>query len=203
MARPSSNIDQKLIKTGLKLLSQKGVRGVCVRTVCERANVNLGMFSYLFKNKDNFLKILFETVQQNLLDFLSLDSVSHLNAFDKMRYGYQKMVDFAFENTPLMRAIIVEAAMDKELYDSYLKKGVIKPLELPFDLIEEAQRAGFVKSDISKYKIHHGIVFTVIVPILLSDCQIFMKNMTGMDVLINKEEYLIWLDKILNDIRVS
>ena len=123
------------------------------------------------------MKILFETVQQNLLDFLSLDSVSHLNAFDKMRYGYQKMVDFAFENTPLMRAIIVEAAMDKELYDSYLKKGVIKPLELPFDLIEEAQRAGFVKSDISKYKIHHGIVFTVIVPILLSDCQIFMKNM--------------------------
>lgn len=203
MARPSSNIDQKLIKTGLKLLSQKGVRGVCVRAVCERANVNLGMFSYLFKNKDNFLKILFETVQQNLLDFLSLDSVSHLNAFDKMRYGYQKMVDFAFENTPLMRAIIVEAAMDKELYDSYLKKGVIKPLELPFDLIEEAQRAGFVKSDISKYKIHHGIVFTVIVPILLSDCQIFMKNMTGMDVLITKEEYLIWLDKILNDIRVS
>ena len=200
MPRPNHHIDQKLIKVGLKILAQNGLKAISVREICKRTNVNLGMFTYLFQTKDNYLRILFETVRNQLLNFLDLESVNHLNSFDKLRYAYQKMIDYSFQNKELMRSIMVEAALDKTLYESYLKKGVIKPWTIPFDLIDEAQKSGSVRADISKYKIHHGIIFGVIVPILLSDCKIFMKNDENIDVTIEKQEYIERLDFILKEV---
>lgn len=201
MSRPNRHIDQKLIKVGVKILEQKGLKGISVREICNRANVNLGMFSYLFQNKDNYLKILFETVRLNLICFLNLESVKDFNSFEKMKYVYQKMIDYTFLNKNLMRSMIVDAALDKQLYETYLKKRILQPFDLPFELIEQAQNDGYIRKDVSKYKIHYGIVHNVFVPILLSDCKIFMFNREDVDLDIKKEEYLSWFEKILNDLR--
>ena len=50
MARPSQNVDQRLLEAGLALLPQTGCAGLSVRRLADHAGVNLGMFHYHFKN---------------------------------------------------------------------------------------------------------------------------------------------------------
>ncbi|MGB2579604.1 AcrR family transcriptional regulator [Elusimicrobium simillimum] len=70
MARKSTALDEKLIKTALTLARKKGLNAISVREVCAKAKVNLGMFHYYFKNKENFdeqvLKRLYGSMIQNI-----------------------------------------------------------------------------------------------------------------------------------------
>jgi AcrR family transcriptional regulator len=56
MARPSTNTDRKLIEAGKCVLFEHGFSGLTLRAVAQRAKVNLGMFAYHFKDKDDFLR---------------------------------------------------------------------------------------------------------------------------------------------------
>ena len=60
MPRPSQNVDQLLIDAGLELLPETGCAGLSVRKLTEHAGVNLGMFHYHFRNKDNFVRTLLQ-----------------------------------------------------------------------------------------------------------------------------------------------
>ena len=62
MARHSSHLDEKMLQVGLKLIEKKGSKALTVREICRAANVNLGLFVYYFKNKDTYLKCLFENI---------------------------------------------------------------------------------------------------------------------------------------------
>ncbi|MDR0822346.1 MAG: hypothetical protein LBN20_01005 [Endomicrobium sp.] len=59
MARPSKNIDKKLLEAGKAALVKKGIRGINIRAICAKHRINLGMFFYCFKSKKNFIKEIF------------------------------------------------------------------------------------------------------------------------------------------------
>ncbi|MBQ4335112.1 MAG: TetR family transcriptional regulator [Myxococcaceae bacterium] len=45
MVRLSKNCDRLLLDAGIELLKEKGITGISVRQICDRAGVNLGMFT--------------------------------------------------------------------------------------------------------------------------------------------------------------
>lgn len=55
MSRPSRNQDQLLIEAGKRLFPKFGASGMSLKTICEEAAVNMGMFNYYFKTKSNFI----------------------------------------------------------------------------------------------------------------------------------------------------
>lgn len=60
MGRKSRNLDKKLLRIGAQILRQKGASGLSMREVAHRAHVNLGMLSYYFKNKNDFIQKILE-----------------------------------------------------------------------------------------------------------------------------------------------
>ena len=56
MPRPSQNIDEALLRSGLALLPRLGCSGLSVRRVAEHAGVNPAMFHYHFQSKAVFLR---------------------------------------------------------------------------------------------------------------------------------------------------
>lgn len=175
MARPSSNIDQKLLQAGIEFIAQYGIRALTVRKVCEIAHANLGMFVYLFQNKDTYLKVLFDSIFDKLYQFLDMDKTIRLNELDRLKYFYSMAIDFTFQNKNLMRAVFVDVSMDKNIYENYTQKGIFKPFPLPLQLIKAAQTAGYIRTDLSDFKIRHLFFFGITVPILFSDCNALLR----------------------------
>lgn len=60
MPRKSKNLDKKMLRVGATILRQKGAAALSVREVAKKAGVNLGMFNYYFKDKNEFIKIILE-----------------------------------------------------------------------------------------------------------------------------------------------
>ena len=60
MPRKSKNLDKKMLRVGATILRQRGAAALSVREVAKKAGVNLGMFNYYFKDKNEFIKIILE-----------------------------------------------------------------------------------------------------------------------------------------------
>jgi AcrR family transcriptional regulator len=66
MARPSQNLDRKLIDLGKEKIVSQGISNLSIRQICLDAKINLGMFYYYFKSKENFIKALFKSLNDDL-----------------------------------------------------------------------------------------------------------------------------------------
>ena len=73
MPRPSQNVDQRLLDAGLELLPLTGCAGLSVRRLTEHAGVNLGMFHYHFKSKDNFIRAVLQRTYEAMFSALTLE----------------------------------------------------------------------------------------------------------------------------------
>lgn len=60
MPRKSKNLDKKMLRVGATMLRQRGAAALSVREVAKKAGVNLGMFNYYFKDKNEFIKTILE-----------------------------------------------------------------------------------------------------------------------------------------------
>lgn len=58
--------EKKLIQAGIRLAKVYGLK-FSVRQLCDKSKVNLGLFHYYFKNKENFDKQLLAAVYQQML----------------------------------------------------------------------------------------------------------------------------------------
>ena len=74
MSRPSRRQDQLLIESAKALLPETGVSAMSLKEIASRCGVNLGMFSYHFGNKDQFIKQVLESVYDDL--FLEVEEIS-------------------------------------------------------------------------------------------------------------------------------
>src|SRR5438445_11052161 len=71
MAGPGRNIEHALLKSGRKLYAQRGSTGLAVRALTEHARVNLGMFHYHFRTKDEFVRRLLSGWYEDMFEQLT------------------------------------------------------------------------------------------------------------------------------------
>ncbi len=74
MAKSESDTYRRLIQAGKDLLPERGMAGLSVRRVCQRAKVNLGMFHYHFKAKDIFARLVIEEIYDQFFRRLRVQS---------------------------------------------------------------------------------------------------------------------------------
>lgn len=104
MSRKSTNTDKKLLVEGRKLLLKKGASKLSIREVTGAAKVNLGMFSYHFDNKDQFIeKILSEIYDEFLSDFNLAEKESELETLESQLLLMGK---FARDNRHLILVLL-------------------------------------------------------------------------------------------------
>ena len=166
MPRPSSNCDTRLLEAGGEILREKGLPGLSVRQVCQRADVNLGMFTYHFQTKENFLRQLLEKTS---------------DAF------FRGLLDFRHDNdTPLDRLVsaldnaIVRIDAESSLAATLFQEGIKgtpcvlelaethlpRHLRLLVELIRDCQSSGKLRDDIAAEQILCALVNVVLLPMV-------------------------------------
>jgi AcrR family transcriptional regulator len=145
MPRPSRNVDQLLIRAGLNLLPQTGVRGLSIRAVADSAGVNLGMFHYHFKTKDVFVRAILEATYNDMFASLQMTSTSDVSALENLRASLNLLAKFGRDNRQLIVRLLGDALAGQSVAIDFLRNNMPRHIEVIVRLLAKGQREGALR----------------------------------------------------------
>lgn len=144
MARPSQNIDQRLLAAGFELLPVTGCRGLSARKLTEHAGVNLGMFHYHFRTKDNFIRTLLNQTYEQMFSVLAIKAQEGKSPQQNLRNALKVLAHFGRTHQQLLLRIGADALAGEQVAAEFLQVNVPRHLSIIARLIDEAQRDGAI-----------------------------------------------------------
>lgn len=138
MTRPSHNIDVLLFEKGQELLLEVGFDKFSVRNLCKKAGVNLGMFHYYFKTKENFIELLIEQVFAQYLNEQKEAAKKHTKAIDKLRAVMCQRAVTGLKNKRLLFMFFKE--LINRSFDKIIKRHRKEELKFLVPIIEQCKK---------------------------------------------------------------
>jgi AcrR family transcriptional regulator len=142
MSRPSQNIDDQLIAAGIALLPDTGCAGLSVRKLAEHAGVNLGMFHYHFKNKDNFIRVVLQRLYEGMFADLQLQAEAGGDPVDSLRAAVTVLGSFAREHRAMLLMLVSEAMQGEPLALQFLRENLPRHIGVIARLVLRGQAEG-------------------------------------------------------------
>ncbi len=144
MPRPSQNIDQALLDSGMALLPLHGCKGLAVRQVTEHAGVNLGMFHYHFKSKEVFIRAVLQRMYEAMFTELLLQVAAADSALDNLRAALKVLAHFTRLNSPLLSRLLADAIGGERVAVEFLQVSLPRHAQIVASLLIQAQKEGAV-----------------------------------------------------------
>lgn len=142
MPRPGRNIEQTLLRSGREMYASRGTAGLSVRAVTEHAGVNLGMFHYHFRTKDEFLRAVLASFYEDMYGALSARAGGGGEPMERLREALFFIACFVRENRPLLARVLADAAAGHEVAADFIRANAPRHLAVLLALMDQAQEAG-------------------------------------------------------------
>jgi len=142
MPRPSQGIDQALLRSGRELFAASGCDRLSLRVLAEHAGVNVGMFHYHFKSKDNFLRTLLQQMYDEVFALLSLEAAQQGPAMQRLRLALRALGRFLREHRPFVARVWSDAAMGQPVAREFVRANAPRHLGLLLGLMAQAEADG-------------------------------------------------------------
>ena len=144
MPRPSRNVDTLLLKAGRELYPETGAAGLSVRKVVDRAGVNLGMFHYHFRTKEQFTRQLLQQLYDEMFANLEL-AASAGPPREALRAALNVLGRFARDNGRLLRRLLADALASERFAVEFLRTNMPRHIGVILNLVVTCQKAGKLK----------------------------------------------------------
>jgi AcrR family transcriptional regulator len=144
MARPGRNIEEQLLKSGRKLYAQRGAAGLSVRALTEHARVNLGMFHYHFRTKDEFLRRLLSGWYEDMFAQLEAQVAQEGPPLHRLQEALFFLATFVRENRAMFSRVMLDAASGNDVAAQFLRDNAPRHLGLLLAVMDEAEREGLL-----------------------------------------------------------
>ncbi len=105
MTRPSRHTDEKLVQAALALLPTTGYTRLSMRAVAAKAGVNLGMFHYHFKNKEEFTRRVANEFYATFFKQFTLEMEAGKNPKEQLRKAVLTAIRFVRDHRRLFFAL--------------------------------------------------------------------------------------------------
>jgi AcrR family transcriptional regulator len=145
MARPSKNTDQLLLKAGRELIAEKGLSGLSLRAVAKRAGVNLGMFAYHFKGKDDFMRQVAQNLYEDFFKDFSMDTGSETNPLLRLRAALRNLGVFTAHNQTMLLALGRDLAGRHGDSVAFVRKNFPRHVLILFKTLKQCRREGYLE----------------------------------------------------------
>jgi AcrR family transcriptional regulator len=145
VTRKPSQTYERLLQAGLELLDEKGFEGLKVRQVAEKAGVNLGMFHYHFKTKDEFTRQVLSHMYERFFLDLSLETTGSGDPLDRLRRALMSLGRFIRENRSLMLGLLQDAMHDNQVVVQFVKENFPRHILVLVDLVKQCQNKGLLE----------------------------------------------------------
>jgi len=150
----------------MELLPQTGCRGLSARKLTEHAGVNLGMFHYHFRSKDNFIRTLLQQTYEQMFQDLVLQAHVGVSPVDNLRKAIRVIAGFGRTHRQLLLRIGADALAGEQVAAEFLQANLPRHLAVVAELVAAGQRSG----DLVKAPLPQSIAFiagAVMSPVLL------------------------------------
>jgi AcrR family transcriptional regulator len=144
MARPGSNTEQVLLKSGRKLYAQRGSAGLAVRALAEHARVNPGMFHYHFRTKDEFLRRLLNGWYEEMFEQLAGHASQDGPPLHNLQEAIFFLARFVRDNRAMLSRVLMDAATGSAVAAQFLRENAPRHLGLLLSLMAHAERQGLI-----------------------------------------------------------
>ena len=142
MSRPSQNTDQRLVKAARRLLPETGCSGLNLRQVAAKAKVNLGMFHYHFKTKEEFVRRVLQEFYEEFFKDFQLEAEHHATPLENLRAALMTFAAFARDNRRLVFVLLRDAMNGEKVVYDFLRANLHRHIQILFRLIQECQAKG-------------------------------------------------------------
>lgn len=144
MPRPGRDIEAQLLRSGRKLYAQRGAAGLSVRALTEHARVNLGMFHYHFRTKDEFLRRLLAGWYEEMFGELTGRVRQDGPPLHRLGDALFFLACFLRENHAVLARVMMDAAAGHEVPARFLRENAPRHLKLLLALMDGAEREGLL-----------------------------------------------------------
>jgi AcrR family transcriptional regulator len=144
MARPSRNVDARLLQAGRDLYPDMGVARLSIRKVADRAGANIGMFHYHFRTKEQFVRQLLQVIYDEMFASLEL-AASAGPPVDALRAALNVLGRFGRDNGRLLRRLIADALAGDAVALEFLRANMPRHVRVIVGLIAAGQAAGALR----------------------------------------------------------
>ncbi|MBI5595807.1 MAG: TetR/AcrR family transcriptional regulator [Elusimicrobia bacterium] len=145
MSRPKGNAEARLLKAGAALLEEGGLQALSVRGAARRAGVNLGLFHYHFKSRDQFARRLLQENYEAFFSTLSMESFGEAPPLERLRAALMVLGRFGRDHRKLFMALQQDACRGERVALEFAKANIPRHVGVLSCLIEECRRAGAIK----------------------------------------------------------
>lgn len=147
MSRPAGDADKRLVRAAMEMLPQGGLAGLSVRRVAARAGVNLGMYHYHFRNKQDFHRRILDSVYETFFMRLTgaLEGAGGKSPRERLRKAVLAAASFIRENRALLFGLVRDLLADNPEVISFTRKNFPRHVVLLIRLIKDCQKAGDIR----------------------------------------------------------
>jgi AcrR family transcriptional regulator len=146
MPRPSARVDLALLASGRALFPDAGCAGLSLRAVAEHAGVNVGMFHYHFKSKDNFLRALLQQLYEEMFSRLSAQATHKGLAIERLRAALHALARFLRKHRRIVARMWMDAMSGQAVAREFVRENLPRHVGVLLALLDEAEREGSVAS---------------------------------------------------------
>ena len=137
MARPSNKLDLALLASGRALFPTTGCAGLSLRALAEHAGVNVGMFHYHFKTKDQFLRTLLQGMYEEMFASLQAEAGHAGPAIARLRAALLAFAGFARANRRVLARIWTDAVGGEKVAHEFFRDNLPRHVGLLTGLLVE------------------------------------------------------------------
>jgi len=171
MSRPSRNQDRMLIDTAKRLYPEVGASGMSLKRIAEEAGVNLGMFSYHFGSKANFIRRVLDELTEEAGTYAAIPLPSAAPSIDRLRCFLITMARNYRDHRQLALAMYRDFLNQDPDVTEYLFENNRQQMMGIIPLVEECQRDGYVDDQLAIEQILGFCMGTVKTPIVIAASQ--------------------------------
>lgn len=138
-------MDRLLIEAGRDMILEAGLSGLRVRQVSRRAGVNLGMFHYYFKTKNEFIdKVLQETYEEFFSRF-NAESSGKDGPHERLKRALVTLARFIRDNRGLILMLVKDVLDGQKQATSFAKKNAPRHVSIIVELVGQCQKEGVLR----------------------------------------------------------
>ncbi len=142
MARPSRNVDKRMLEVAKRIVCERGCSGIRVREIAAKAHANLGMFHYHFKSKRKFTRLLLQEYYDEFFRRLSTAAGDGNSAIEQVRGVLLAAALFVRQEHHFYAALLKDILNGNDEVLKFVRENFPKHIRLMRELILRAQKEG-------------------------------------------------------------
>jgi AcrR family transcriptional regulator len=155
MARPRSDIQERIVHAARGRFLAEGVDGASLRSIADDAGTSVGMVGYYFPAKDDLFLAVVEEPYRQLLDHLERALAPGADVPERLRRLFKRVGQLTPDELQMVRLVAREALVSSSRLERLVQRFMRGHIPLVYGLIQEGVRDGTFSSA------HHPVVLMI------------------------------------------